>query len=409
MRSRKIMFTVSVCTLIVLILMKIGFFKLETGFGYPFKVIIIILFMSIEVLLFQQDIDKNHDAGKLNYDNVDILKYVCSILILMLHLRPFIVYSGGLDFFFNNIITRLCAPAFFLITGYFVAKNERKDPGYIKKYIKKTIPMYLVWSILYIPAMIGTAINNVPLVNDYLAKLNIPSEAIVPLVVILVPLALVLALLYTGFYYHLWYFPAVIISLFILSKWKNKFKLKYLLIISFILLLFGATETYYGVLPFSVQEVLSYYYQIFFTTRNFLFFGLFYVVLGYRLGTKKDPYIEYSFLKLTVWIFLLIFEATILQNTARLNSNILLSCIPLVYYLFISVIYQTNIFKTKFPFRELSKYYYLVHPMVIFVAKTFFSGIKEYPFYYVLSVIVITHLVSLFLIKLKKKYRNLVI
>ncbi len=409
MRSRKVMFTASISTLIVLILMKIGFFKLESSFGYPFNVLIIILLLTMDILLFQQDIDKNHDAGKLNYNNVDILKYVCSILILLLHLRPFEAYSSGLDFFFNNIITRLCAPTFFLITGYFVAKNERKDPEYIKKFIKKMIPMYLVWSMLYLPAIIGTAINNVPLVNSYLAKLNLPSEVIVPLIVLLVPIAFLLALLYTGFYYHLWYFPAVILSLLILSKWKSKFKLKYLLIISLVLLFFGATETYYGVLPFSVQEVLSYYYQIFFTTRNFLFFGLFYVVLGYYIGTKKDPYSKYSFLKLIVWIFMLIFEANILHDTARLNSNILLSCIPLVYYLFISIIYLTNIFKTKFPFRDLSKYYYLVHPMIIFIVKTFFAGIKENPFYYILSVVIITHLVSLFIVKLKKKYRKLVI
>ena len=37
---------------------------------------------------------------------------------------------------------------------------------------------------------------------------------------------------------------------------KNKV---FLLVISFILLLFGATETYYGVLPFSVKKLLSYY------------------------------------------------------------------------------------------------------------------------------------------------------
>lgn len=403
------MFTVSISTLIVLILMKIGFFKLESSFGYPFNVLIIIFLLSGDILLFQHNIDNNHEAGIINYDNVDILKYVCSILILVLHLRPFVAYSNSLDFFFNNIITRLCAPTFFLITGYFVAKNERKDPGYIKKFIKKTIPMYLVWSILYLPAIIGTAINNVPLVNSYLEKLNIPQEFIVPLVVFLAPIALLLALFYTGFYYHLWYFPAVIISLLILAKWKSKFKLKYLLIISFVLLLFGATETYYGVLPFSVQEVLSYYYQVFFTTRNFLFFGLFYVVLGYHLGTKKDPYSKYSFLKLIVWIFLLIFEATILQDTARLNSNILLSCIPLVYYLFTSVIYLTNIIKTKFPFRDLSKYYYLVHPMIIFIVNNFFSGIKKNPFYYLLGVVMVTHLVSWLIIKLKQKYRKLVI
>lgn len=48
------------------------------------------------------------------------------------------------------------------------------------------------------------------------------------------------------------------------------------------------------------KKTLSYYYNIFFTTRNFLFFGLFYVVLGYYVGTKEKAYSKYCFLKLIV-------------------------------------------------------------------------------------------------------------
>ena len=140
----------------------------------------------------------------------------------------------------------------------------------------------------------------------------------------------------------------MIFSLLLLKKWKNKHSIKPLLVISFILLLFGATETYYGVLPLSIQELLSYYYHIFFTTRNFLFFGLFYVVLGYFMGSKKELYSKNCFAKLIVTFFLLIFEAILLHDTNRLDSNILISCVPLTYYLFISSIYISNHMKIKF-------------------------------------------------------------
>lgn len=116
---------------------------------------------------------------------------------------------------------------------------------------------------------------------------------------------------------------------------ETKNNIKCLLLISFLLLLFGATETYYGVLPLSIKELLSYYYNIFFTTRNFLFFGLFYVVLGYYMGSKENLYSKYCFEKLIISFFCLIFESILLHDTDRLNSNILISCVPLTYYLFI--------------------------------------------------------------------------
>lgn len=266
---------------------------------------------------------------------MDILKYISSILIIILHLRPFLNFSNELDLAFNNIITRICVPIFFIITGYFVAKKEKNNPNYIKDYIRKTIPLYLIWSLIYIPIIIATVIQYLPAISNYISQFNLPLYYLIPLLIIAIPIAIIMTLLYTGTYYHLWYFPAIICSLLVLKKWKQKNNIKCLLLISFLLLLFGATETYYGVLPLSIKELLSYYYNIFFTTRNFLFFGLFYVVLGYYMGSKENLYSKYCFEKLIISFFCLIFESILLHDTDRLNSNILISCVPLTYYLFI--------------------------------------------------------------------------
>ena len=142
---------------------------------------------------------------------------------------------------------------------------------------------------------------------------------------------------------------------------------------------------------------------------NNIFFGLFYVVLGYYLGTKKKVYSKYCFLKLIVSFFLLTFEAILLHDTTRLNSNILLSCIPLTYYLFISYIYITNNMKSNFQFGVYSKYYYLIHPMVIFLISLVFKNINYYPYLNILIVLLITHIASVLTIKLKKKNQKLII
>lgn len=400
---------ISIITILILFLKLVNVFQIENGLGYPFTIVLMIICFSLATIFIQKNIDRNYRINKLNYQNLNILKYISSILIIILHLRPFLNYSNELDLAFNNIITRICVPIFFIITGYFVAKKEKVNENYIKEYIRKTIPLYFVWSLLYIPVIIGTIIKYLPIINEYISKINITLPFLIILSIILLPIIVLVALCYTGVYYHLWYFPAIIFSLIVLKKWKQKFNIKYLLIISFILLLFGATETYYGVLPLSIKRTLSYYYNIFFTTRNFLFFGLFYVVLGYYVGTKEKAYSKYCFLKLIVSFFLLTFEAILLHDTDRLNSNILLSCIPLTYYLFISSIYITNSMKLDFQFGTYSKYYYLIHPMIIFVISLLYKNINYYPYLNILIVLLITHITSALIIKLKEKNKKLII
>ena len=403
MKYKKEIIIFIITIIFILFLKQINVLQIENNLGKPFMLLVLIAVSSIFAIIIQNNIDKNHANKNINYHNIDILKYICAILIIILHLRPFQNYSNNLDLVFNNIITRTCVPIFFLITGYFVGQKEKNNSSYIKEYIKKMIPLYLIWNIIYIPIIIGYALTNMSTIITYINNINVSLYIVIPLLVVLSPLILLIILLYTGFYYHLWYFPAVMLSLFVLDKWKKKFNIKYLLIISFILLLFGATETYYGVIPLSLKQLLDFYYKLFFTTRNFLFFGLFYITLGYFLGTKKEVYTKYCFEKLVFWIFALIFEAIILHDTDRLNSNILLSCVFVSYYLFICTIYLTNNFKINFNFRGLSKYYYLVHPMIIFICTLFTPFNNLNPYIQIIIIILITHFISSLILKIKNK------
>jgi len=391
-------------TILIIFLKFINVLQIENGFGKPLTMLLMILIFSIITILIQRNINYNYKENKVNYQNLDILKYVSAILIIILHMRPFLNFSDQLDLAFNNIVTRICVPIFLVITGYFVAKKEKINSNYIKEYIKKTIPLYVLWSIIYIPIIIAIIFQYQSVINSYLSSLNISFPLFIMLLALLLPIVLIVAFFYTGTYYHLWYFPALIFSLLLLKKWKQKFNIKYLLGMSFIFLLFGATETYYGVLPLSIKELLSYYYNIFFTTRNFLFFGLFYVVLGYFMGSKEKVYSKNCFVKLIVSIFLLIFEAILLHDIERLNSNILISCVPLTYYLFISTIYITNYLKTTKILAALSKYYYLIHPLVIFIISIFFKQLSDYPYLNILLILIITHILSFIIIKIKEKY-----
>ena len=342
MKLKNKLFIIFIMALLIFFLRIINVLQYENELANPFVMASMIAFFSFITISIQENIDHNYQQQKVYYQNLNILKYILSILVIILHLRPFLHYSNELDLAFNNIVSRICVPMFFIITGYFVAKKEKEKSHYIDTYIKRTIPLYLTWSLIYLPVILMTAIQYLPTINEYLVKINVPILLFILLVIVLLPILLIITLCYSGVYYHLWYFPAVMLSLFVLKKWKEKYKLNYLFIISFFLLLFGATETYYGVLPLSIKELVTYYYNIFFTTRNFLFFGLFYVVLGYKMGSKEKTYTKNCFVKLIISCFFLAFEAIILHDFHRLDSNILLSCIPVTYYLFISTIYITN-------------------------------------------------------------------
>lgn len=388
-------------SLLVLLFEATGIFVLDNAI---FSGLLILLF-SYVVYRIDYRIDENAKENKKELSNLDVVKYLCAILIILCHLRPFVHYDEVIDMFFNNIVTRIGVPCFFVMTGYLVSLKEKENPDYISKYIKRTIPMYLLWSMIYLPFLGLLAYENMDVVQQYIAIFHV-DVYLLPLVAI--P-ALFVLLFYSGAYYHLWYFPALLSAVWVLKKWKKHFRPVSLLVISFILLIFGATETYFGIFPEFVQTVLQkYYYGIFFTTRNFLFFGLFYVTLGYAMGYYNREHTKHSLCGLLVSIGLLALEAVFLHSTNRLNSNIMFACIPTSYFLVSSALYMKQYFHVPFPYRAYSKYYYLLHPMVMVLVFYFgFLHDTSDPFVQIVIVILLTHLVSTLVIKLSKKFPGL--
>lgn len=364
MNNKKFIITLLIFTTLMIITQL--FTPLRTN-NYLLLVVMTIL-ISYFTYQIQEKIDTNVKENKTSFINLDVLKYIFSILIIILHFNPFLLNSEPLRIAFNNTLTRISVPFFFLTSSFFIARKEKKNPNYTHQYIKKMMPLYLKWSIIYIPILIITALTNLDFIQSYIQVLNLSNTQLIILLIILLPIILIIALVYSGTYYHLWYFPACFLSLLSLRFLRKHFKMSTILIGSFILLLFGATETYFGALPLTLQSLLQFYYNIFFTTRNFLFFGLFYTVLGYHLGQQEKINTNYCFYKLIASLFLFAIEIQFLLRIDRLDFNIILSGVPVVYYLFISSLYIKDLVSKNraMKMRNYSKYYYLVHPAVIF-------------------------------------------
>ena len=72
------------------------------------------------------------------YKSLDLVKFICAILIIVLHTAPFGSYSKMLTFGFRNIVTVIAVPFFFLTSGFLAFKKiDRLDSGNRKSYIFK--------------------------------------------------------------------------------------------------------------------------------------------------------------------------------------------------------------------------------------------------------------------------------
>lgn len=397
--------TAVLTAVLVLVLDRAGILSFGPAYGEMVRLALTAAAAALVSVFLQKNISTCMDADRKQYSSIDLLKYICAVLIIILHLRPFLHGDSAADLFFNNIVSRIGVTSFFVITGYFAAEKEKKDPFYIRRYIRGLLPLYLCWSAVYLPALVVLGLQNMDVISPYLDMIRIP-RLLLPLAAVLgLAAAIAVMLLYSGTYYHLWYFPALMLDLWIISKWKKKFRPAALLAVSFILLAFGATETYFGLLPSDVQGFLqNFYYGVFFTTRNFLFFGLFYVTMGYCISYYGKEKARYSVLKLLASFGLLAAEAFFLRTVIRLNSNIMFACIPCTYYLFISFLYLRVPLRTGHRFRDFSKYYFLVHPMIILILFTagFLTEFSS-PLVQVILVVGVTHLASMAFIALKRR------
>ena len=122
------------------------------------------------------------------------------------------------------------------------------------------------------------------------------------------------------------------------------------------------------------------------------------------MGSKEKTYTKNCFVKLIISCFFLAFEAIILHDFHRLDSNILLSCIPVTYYLFISTIYITNHINLKNK-NGISILNIIIcfHPMIIFIVSLIFKGVNQFPILNISIVLMLTHILSLVMIKYNQK------
>lgn len=125
-----------------------------------------------------------HQA-RTNYDALDVMKWICSILVVIIHCKPFQPYSDLLNVLTAEGICRIAVPFFYCTSGLLLAE-KLTDRTACKKALMSNLRLYVLWSVPYF--LIGLANNSLA---DQLRYTVIDG----------------------GSYYHFWYLLAMLYAL----------------------------------------------------------------------------------------------------------------------------------------------------------------------------------------------------
>lgn len=201
--------------------------------------------------------------------SLDIAKFLCAILVLIIHSDPVGSYSKALSFGFRNVICVVAVPFFFATSGYLLREKlgslntEGDQKQYMWKYLKRLVVIYLFWSAVYFPFVV---------VKWLRAGFGIGSV-----------LEYVKDFFFEGSYSTIWFLPALMSAALIYWLLRKRLSCKGVFFAgcgcyAVTLLL----SSYYGVtarVP-GLAQLGQLYYGFFDSVKNGVLFGLVFLALG---------------------------------------------------------------------------------------------------------------------------------
>ncbi len=344
-----------------------------------------------------------------NIQSIDLMKYIGSILIIANHTSSLYEISPSLNFVIINFLSRLVVPFFFIVAGYFFYKkiqSEEKPYKIYIVYIKRLLTIYIAWTIVYLPYDLIYPLVSTP-TKTFENYLNIINGYLINFI-------------YWGSHFHLWFFPALIISttaIYIITI--KKIKLKYLLGLALIFYSLGILgDAYFFLVANSpLEPLIKFLRSIFKENDTRLSQGLVFVSLGAWYAKKQIFIRSYTLLKiLLISIFLFFIEVMILlylqiNYPYKNDYNMSIFLVPAAVSLFLFL--QKFELKHKFDslkYRQYSIIMYCFHIVPYIFYYTFIYGKfnLKYPHLFLfLFVLLSSHFFAAYLIRSKlpiKKY-----
>lgn len=261
-------------------------------------------------------------SEKKEYIALDYARMLAAILVICIHVHPFLDINIAVSDYFDNVVCRVAVPFFFLTSGFFI-KEKIEDKQYVIKYLKRIVQLYIIYSLFYLPQNI----------LRYYQEDNSMTDKVI---------SLLREIFVIGTYAHLWYYIAVFWAIVFLYIMLLVFRLseKNVLIIAIIFLLVGIVGNAYKNMFLEISYI-HVYYEMFETTRNGIFMGFPFLYLGYWIKLHEKNIRDRKY-----WIAALIFLLVSLCERAWINyktvggeCDIMFSTACLSVFCFLTVLF----------------------------------------------------------------------
>lgn len=291
------------------------------------------------------------------YGGLDLFRPAAALLVLAIHTSPLASFSSDADFFLTRILARIAVPFFFMVTGQFILSSGAS----VLRYVKKLCIIYLAAILLYLPLGIYA--------GHYRE---------------LTPTGVFKMLFFDGTFYHLWYFPACILGLLLVTLFGRFLRPGWVAAFSAVLYVMGLLgDSYFGLT--AKIPLLSHCYhamfRVFSYTRNGLFFAPLFLVLGALAGSRPTADIDnkghgllrcptpwQKALALTLSFAAMTAEAFTLRNLGfQRHDSMYLFLVPVAYFLYQCLLSVPAVSRKSL--RSAATWIYLLHPAMIAVVR----------------------------------------
>lgn len=294
-----------------------------------------------------------------NTSSISFFQYLFAIAVILVHSGRLTSYEP-LHFGLKSMLGRLAVP-FFIVCASFFLKHSLGNSKKMKAYLVKIVKNYLFWSFVYLPyAWL------------FFSSLHLP--------VYLFPAGILIALVYLGMCYQLWYIPAFLLGLFLVKRlgmvWTG--------LITFLLYCWGLIETYSAYLDTtSLLKGYQLYSNLFFTARNGLFYTPIFIYMGYYLYDHfhAQTFRIHRWQKLALAFGLLCLEGIIIFQHQGIDKNFFF-LLPFVTVYLVNACLRSSFLKSYDLqyLKQMSIALYFSHPIFIEWARYGFSSLPlSYP------------------------------
>ena len=300
------------------------------------------------------------------YPSLDLMKFICSVLVVMIHITPFGEYEF-LNFVIHNYVARIAVPYFFVTSGFLLFRKTSNDDfniNYTFKYVLRLLRMYLIWSVVYF------YLNYRIIINDERGSLH-------------GILIYIRDFIFVGSYGGLWYLNATIFSVTLISILiKKKCSLRLIILLAGILYILGLfDQSWFGLIT-PLRQIPEFWFglrllqKVIVTTRNGLFEGFLFVGFGMMFA--------FNLIKITrkkaLWGFIIsmlfMFIETIVVRHFNLakQQDMYLFLVPVTFFLFDLVLHmEIKERKIYSILRVLSVLIFYIHVWIIFIVNESFD------------------------------------